>query len=80
MGRKKIAIQKIENPTSCHVAYTKRKECIVKKAKELSILCEANVGIIMFKPSGHLTTFATNGRVEDIFLRFVDMPIYLREG
>ena len=61
MGRKKLAMQKIANPHSRQVTFTKRKDGIIKKASELSILCGANVGLIMFSPKGRLITFA-NGR------------------
>ncbi|KAL0328056.1 UNVERIFIED_CONTAM: Agamous-like MADS-box protein [Sesamum calycinum] len=80
MGRKKLAMRRIENPTSRQVTYTKRKDGIVKKANELSVLCDTDVALIMFSPTGRLTSFASNGRVEDIFLRFVDRPDELRGG
>ncbi|KAI3465648.1 hypothetical protein Pfo_022311 [Paulownia fortunei] len=80
MGRKKLAMRRIENPTSRQVTYAKRKDGIVKKANELSVLCDTDVALIMFSPSGRLTSFASNGRVEDIFLRFVDRPDELRGG
>ncbi|XP_022847871.1 uncharacterized protein LOC111370412 isoform X2 [Olea europaea var. sylvestris] len=34
----------------------------------------------MFSPTGCLTTFPSNGRVEDTFLRFVDRPDEQRGG
>ncbi|KAG8364616.1 hypothetical protein BUALT_Bualt18G0016000 [Buddleja alternifolia] len=80
MGRKKLAMRRIENPTSRQVTYAKRKDGIVKKASELSVLCDTDVALIMFSPAGRLTNFASNGRVEDIFLRFVDRPDELRGG
>ncbi|XP_057965799.1 agamous-like MADS-box protein AGL66 isoform X2 [Malania oleifera] len=80
MGRKKLVMKKIENPTSRQVTYSKRKDGIVKKATELSVLCDIDVGLIMFSPSGRLTTFASNGRIEDIFLRYIDRPEELRGG
>ncbi|KAL9159125.1 hypothetical protein ABFS82_08G114200 [Erythranthe guttata] len=81
MGRKKLAMRRIENPTSRQVTYAKRKDGIVKKANELSVLCDTDVALIMFSPTGRLTSFASTGsRVEDIFLRFVDRPDELRGG
>ncbi|XP_057787211.1 agamous-like MADS-box protein AGL104 [Salvia miltiorrhiza] len=80
MGRKKLAMRRIDNPTSRQLTYTKRKDGIVKKAGELSVLCDTDVALIMFSPSGRLTSFASNGRIEDIFLRFVDRPDELRGG
>ncbi|KAL7094065.1 hypothetical protein ACP275_11G078000 [Erythranthe tilingii] len=74
-------MRRIENPTSRQVTYAKRKDGIFKKANELSILCDTDVALIMFSPTGRLTSFASTGsRVEDIFLRFVDRPDELRGG
>ncbi|KAL2474642.1 AGAMOUS-like [Abeliophyllum distichum] len=80
MGRKKLAMKRIENSTSRQITYAKRKDGIVKKASELSVLCDTDVALIIFSPTGRLTSFASNGRVDDIFLRFVDRPDELRGG
>ncbi|CAA0837115.1 AGAMOUS-like 104 [Striga hermonthica] len=81
MGRKKLAMRRIENAAARQVTYAKRKDGIVKKAKELSVLCDTDVALIMFSPTGRLTTFSSDGsRIEDIFLRFVDRPDELRGG
>ncbi|KAG6385157.1 hypothetical protein SASPL_153985 [Salvia splendens] len=80
MGRKKLTMRRIENPTSRQLTYTKRKEGIIKKAGELAVLCDTDVALIMFAPSGRLASFASNGRIEDILLRFVDRPDELRGG
>ncbi|KAL6553580.1 hypothetical protein OROGR_007422 [Orobanche gracilis] len=82
MGRKKLPMRRIENAAARQVTYAKRRDGIVKKAKELSVLCDTDVALIMFSPTGRLTTFASNGslQVEDIFLRFVDRPGELRGG
>ncbi|PIN14925.1 MADS box transcription factor [Handroanthus impetiginosus] len=80
MGRKKLAVRRIDNAATRQVTYAKRKDGIVKKANELAILCDTDVALIMFSPTGRLTGFASNGRVEDIFLRFVDRPDELRGG
>ncbi|GFP93781.1 mads-box transcription factor 57 [Phtheirospermum japonicum] len=81
MGRKKLAMRRIENSAARQATFTKRKDGIIKKAKELSVLCDTDVALIMFSPIGRLTSFASNGsRAEDIFLRFVDRPDELRGG
>ncbi|KAJ3672436.1 hypothetical protein LUZ60_007157 [Juncus effusus] len=48
MGRGKIEIKKIENTTSRQVTYSKRRSGILKKANELTVLCDAQISIIMF--------------------------------
>ncbi|KVI10873.1 Transcription factor, K-box [Cynara cardunculus var. scolymus] len=46
MGRGKIPIRRIENPTSRQVTFSKRSNGLLKKAKELAILCDAEVGLV----------------------------------
>ncbi|TXG74784.1 hypothetical protein ES288_1Z011600v1 [Gossypium darwinii] len=52
MGRGKIEIKKIENLNSRQVMFSKRRNGLLKKAKELSILCDAEVGVIIFSSTG----------------------------
>ncbi|KAF3443754.1 hypothetical protein FNV43_RR13444 [Rhamnella rubrinervis] len=80
MGRRKHLMMKIDNPSLRHLTYSKRREGILKKVVELSVLCEAEIGLLMFSPTGRLTGFASNGRIEDVFLRYVDQPDELRGG
>ncbi|CAL5420812.1 unnamed protein product [Camellia sinensis] len=69
MGRGKIEIKKIENVNSRQVTFSKRKAGLLKKAKELSILCDAEVGLIIFNNSGKLYEFASP-RMEHILARY----------
>ncbi|KAK6924680.1 Transcription factor, MADS-box, partial [Dillenia turbinata] len=41
MGRGKVELKRIENPTRRQVSFSKRKNGLLKKAFELSILCDA---------------------------------------
>ncbi|GMI65721.1 AGAMOUS-like 18 [Hibiscus trionum] len=52
MGRGKIEIKRIENLNSRQVTFSKRRNGLLKKAKELSILCDAEVGVIIFSSTG----------------------------
>ncbi|KAM5546692.1 hypothetical protein ABKV19_001298 [Rosa sericea] len=47
MGRGKIEIKLIENQTNRQVTYSKRRNGIFKKAQELTVLCDAQVSLIM---------------------------------
>ncbi|XP_017249831.1 agamous-like MADS-box protein AP3 isoform X1 [Daucus carota subsp. sativus] len=47
MARGKIQIKKIENATNRQVTYSKRRKGLFKKARELSVLCDASVSVIM---------------------------------
>ncbi|CAF2248880.1 unnamed protein product [Brassica rapa] len=60
MGRGKIVIQRIDDSTSRQVTFSKRRKGLIKKAKELAILCDAEVGLIIFSSTGKLYDFASS--------------------
>nr|XP_043623782.1 MADS-box transcription factor 23 [Erigeron canadensis] len=60
MGRGKIVIRRIDNATSRQVTFSKRRNGLLKKAKELAILCDAEVGLIVFSSTGKLHEFASS--------------------
>ncbi|KAH8957028.1 hypothetical protein BDL97_07G071900 [Sphagnum fallax] len=74
MGRVKLEIKKIENPTNRQVTYSKRRNGLIKKAYELSVLCDIDIGLIMFSPSGKLTQYC-NCSMEDVITRFANLPL-----
>ncbi|XP_051137419.1 floral homeotic protein GLOBOSA [Andrographis paniculata] len=59
MGRGKIEIKRIENSSNRQVTYSKRRNGIMKKAKEISVLCDAQVSVIIFASSGKMHEFCT---------------------
>ncbi|OEL24287.1 MADS-box transcription factor 27 [Dichanthelium oligosanthes] len=59
MGRGKIEIKRIDNATNRQVTFSKRRSGLFKKAKELAILCDAEVGLIVFSSTGRLYDFAS---------------------
>ncbi|XP_039008093.1 agamous-like MADS-box protein AGL21 [Hibiscus syriacus] len=58
MGRGKIVIRRIDNSTSRQVTFSKRKKGLITKTKELAILCDAEVGLVIFSSTGKLYEFA----------------------
>ncbi|KAJ1380199.1 hypothetical protein SESBI_46229 [Sesbania bispinosa] len=63
MGRGKIVIRRIDNSTSRQVTFSKRRKGLIKKAKELAILCDAQVGLVIFSSTGKLYEYASNSLV-----------------
>ncbi|GAB4838396.1 hypothetical protein Ancab_027931 [Ancistrocladus abbreviatus] len=59
MGRGKIPIRRIDNTTNRQVTFSKRRTGMIKKAKELSILCDAEIGVIVFSSTGKMYDFAS---------------------
>lgn len=70
MGRGKIVIRRIDNSTSRQVTFSKRRNGLLKKAKELAILCDAEVGVMIFSSTGKLYDFAST-RCTHFILRSV---------
>ncbi|XP_042498905.1 MADS-box protein SVP-like isoform X1 [Macadamia integrifolia] len=68
MAREKIQIRKITNTTARQVTFSKRRRGLFKKAEELSILCDAEVALIVFSSTGKLFEFASSS-VKDIVER-----------
>lgn len=59
MGRGKIEIKRIENANSRQVTFSKRRAGLLKKAHELSVLCDSEVAVIVFSKSGKLFEFSS---------------------
>lgn len=58
MGRGKVQLKKIENRISRQVTFSKRRNGLLKKAYELSVLCDVEMGLIVFSPRGKLYEFS----------------------
>ncbi|XP_010516354.1 PREDICTED: agamous-like MADS-box protein AGL18 [Camelina sativa] len=69
MGRGRIEIKKIENVNSRQVTFSKRRNGLFKKAKELSILCDADVALIIFSSTGKIYDFSSTC-MEQILSRY----------
>ncbi|XP_010445133.1 PREDICTED: MADS-box protein AGL71-like [Camelina sativa] len=76
MLRGKIEIKRIENVTSRQVTFSKRRKGLLKKAHELSVLCDAQVAAIVFSQNGRLYDFASSD-MKKIMERY---EIYRREA
>ncbi|KAL2340001.1 hypothetical protein Fmac_007941 [Flemingia macrophylla] len=69
MTRSKIKIKKIDNITARQVTFSKRRRGLFKKAAELSVLCDAEVGLIVFSSTGKLFDFSSSN-MNDIITRY----------
>ncbi|XP_045821736.1 agamous-like MADS-box protein AGL29 [Trifolium pratense] len=61
MGRRKIEIESVRDPNMRQVTFSKRRLGLFKKANELSILCGAEVAIVMFSPGNKPYSFGHPG-------------------
>ncbi|KAL8472220.1 hypothetical protein ACS0TY_028813 [Phlomoides rotata] len=64
MAREKIQIKKIDNVTARQVTFSKRRRGLFKKAEELSVLCDADVALIIFSSTGKLFEYANTSMKE----------------
>jgi len=71
MGRKKIKIARINDERSRHATFAKRKNGLVKKAIELSILCDCEIALVIFNSQGKLTQYAS-GNIDQTLSKFID--------
>ncbi|KAG8638459.1 MADS-box protein AGL42 isoform X3 [Manihot esculenta] len=60
MGRGKVQMKRIENAASRQVTFSKRRNGLLKKAYELSVLCDAEVAVLIFSQKGRLFEFSSN--------------------
>nr|XP_027089364.1 MADS-box protein SOC1-like isoform X2 [Coffea arabica] len=66
MARGKTQIKRIEDATTRQVTFSKRRKGLLKKAFELSVLCDAEVALIIFSPSGKLYEFSSSSATSTI--------------
>ncbi|XP_050253847.1 agamous-like MADS-box protein MADS3 [Quercus robur] len=59
MGRGRVVLERIENKINRQVTFSKRRNGLLKKAYELSVLCDAEVALIIFSSHGKLFEFGS---------------------
>nr|AAK21256.1 MADS-box transcription factor FBP25 [Petunia x hybrida] len=64
MVRQKIQIKKIDNLTAGQVTFSKRRRGLFKKAQELSTLCDADIGLIVFSATGKLFEYSGSSMMQ----------------
>ncbi|CAI0627359.1 unnamed protein product [Linum tenue] len=60
MGRGRVELKRIENKINRQVTFAKRRNGLLKKAYELSVLCDAEVALIIFSNRGKLYEFCSS--------------------
>ncbi|KAG6710065.1 hypothetical protein I3842_06G164100 [Carya illinoinensis] len=56
-GRRKIEIKQLENKSTKHVTFSKRRAGLFKKASELCVLCGVDIAIIAYSPGEKAYSF-----------------------
>ncbi|XP_051121059.1 truncated transcription factor CAULIFLOWER A-like [Andrographis paniculata] len=72
MGRsgRQVELKVIENKISRQVTFSKRRSGLQKKAREISVLCDAHVAFIAFSTTGKLFHYSSHISMEKIIERY----------
>ncbi|XP_020109333.1 agamous-like MADS-box protein AGL61 [Ananas comosus] len=70
LGRQKIEIKRIASEEARQVCFSKRRAGLFKKANELSVLCGADIAVVVFSPAGKPFSFG-HPSVPSVLRRFL---------
>ncbi|XP_026386520.1 truncated transcription factor CAULIFLOWER A-like [Papaver somniferum] len=70
MGRGRVQLKRIENKINRQVTFSKRRSGLLKKANEISVLCDAEVALIVFSTKGKLFEYSTDACMDAILERY----------
>ncbi|GMH01801.1 hypothetical protein Nepgr_003640 [Nepenthes gracilis] len=70
MGRGRVELKRIENKINRQVTFAKRRSGLLKKAYELSVLCDAEVALIIFSNRGKLYEFCSSSSMQKTLERY----------
>ncbi|XP_051143751.1 MADS-box protein AGL42-like isoform X1 [Andrographis paniculata] len=73
MVRGKVQMKRIENASSRQVTFSKRRSGLMKKAYELSVLCDAEVALIIFSQKGRLYEFSSTSNMQMSIRRYMEL-------
>ncbi|KAJ8447072.1 hypothetical protein Cgig2_022801 [Carnegiea gigantea] len=75
---RKIELKLIDDELSRQLSFAKRRNGLIKKALELHMVCGLDCLFVSFSPSGRLSYFSGDKRIEDVLARFATVPENLR--
>ncbi|XP_028782104.1 MADS-box transcription factor 23-like [Neltuma alba] len=70
MGKRKIAIERIDDIPNRQVTFSKRRSGLFKKARELAILCDSQVGVIVFSSTDKLYEYGSPSSMKSVIERY----------
>lgn len=79
MVRQKIEIKRIDNLTARQVTFSKRRRGLFKKAQELSTLCGAELGLMVFSATGKLFSFSSSRSLSSFSLSHTSTHTWARQ-
>lgn len=82
MGRNKIPIQKIEKERLRSITYLKRKKGLLKKAMELSVLCDVDILLGIYPKNlsnNKLLIFCSKNNIDIFIDKYYKNPLIEKE-
>ncbi|KAL7135129.1 hypothetical protein ABFS83_11G071700 [Erythranthe nasuta] len=70
MGRKKLEIKRIEDNSARMICFSKRRNGLIKKANELSVLCDVDVAAIFFSKRGKLYEYCSANSMAQVLQQY----------
>nr|BAC80255.1 MADS-box transcription factor [Houttuynia cordata] len=80
MGRGRVELKRIENKINRQVTFSKRRNGLLKKAYELSVLCDAEVALIIFSNRGKLYEFCSSSSMMTTLERYQECSYSMPEA
>ncbi|AED97999.2 K-box region/MADS-box transcription factor family protein [Arabidopsis thaliana] len=77
MGRRRVEIKRIENKSSRQVTFCKRRNGLMEKARQLSILCGSSVALFIVSSTGKLYNSSSGDRVVYVSWKRKNFTIFL---
>ncbi|XP_028068299.1 agamous-like MADS-box protein AGL8 homolog [Camellia sinensis] len=68
--QRQVALKRIANKINRPVTFSKRRSGLLKNAHEISVLCDADIGLIIFSAKGKLFEYSTTSCMERILERY----------
>ena len=82
MGRNKILIQKIKDERIRNITYYKRKKGLIKKAMELSLLCDVDIIVGVYPKHithSQLLIYFSNNNIDFFIDKYIKNPLIKKE-
>nr|CAN74953.1 hypothetical protein VITISV_025650 [Vitis vinifera] len=80
MGRRKLSIRRLQSGRERQAKYSQRKQGILRKANDLAVLCDTDVLLLMFSPTGKpCLTVGQNKNLLTVMERLASLSVDYRE-
>ncbi|CAN6821862.1 unnamed protein product [Brassica oleracea] len=77
MGRRKVQIKRIENKSSRQVTFCKRRNGLIEKARQLSVLCESSVAVLVVSATGKLYNSSSGDKLNNVVAKIYMFSVFV---